>query len=184
MGLFKKLDLWSVMDGLDSVMDYDYNGNEKESQYWDYYSDQIREMCILAADMWEEVDQIKKHLWAEFPDKKIEFCEADDCEQTAIAWWNTAACMLSDTDMGELLENENIYTDDELKEKQKRIRAFEKLTKKQQMILWTDVIGFIIRYLELMAAFETISAVIRELDYHQSFVQKKDGVIAPNAAYL
>lgn len=77
--------------------------------------------------------------------------------------------MLSDTDMGTLLENENLYLADEWEEKRKRVRAFEKLTKKQQMILWTDVIGFITRYLELMAAYETISAVIRELDRHQSF---------------
>jgi hypothetical protein len=31
------------------------------------------------------------------------------------------------------------------------------------------VIGFLVRYLELMAAFETISAVVGEMDYHQSF---------------
>lgn len=29
MGLYKKLDLWSIIDGLDKMTDYDYNGNEK-----------------------------------------------------------------------------------------------------------------------------------------------------------
>ena len=33
MALYKKLDLWSVSDGLDKMMDYCYNGNEKDSPY-------------------------------------------------------------------------------------------------------------------------------------------------------
>lgn len=44
--------------------------------------------------------------------------------------------------------------------KRKRAGVFEGPTKKQQMILWTEVIGFSVRYLELMVAFETISAVV------------------------
>ena len=36
------------------------------------------------------------------------------------------------------------------------------------------------RFLELMAAYETITAVIRELEYHQSFVIKGDGAIVPD----
>ena len=184
MGLYKKMDFWSVLDGLDKIMDYEYSGNEKDSQYWDFYSEQINEMSILAADMTDELHNIERRIFYAFPYKEIEFCNEDECRKTAIAWWNTAACMLSDTDMGALLENENIYDSDQAKEKQKRIRAFERLTKKQQLILWTDVIGFIVRYLELMSAFETINAVIRELDYHQSFVKKGDGVVVPDTAYL
>ena len=37
MALYKKLDLWSITDGLDRMMDYCYNGNEKGSPYWGYY---------------------------------------------------------------------------------------------------------------------------------------------------
>ena len=69
-------------------------------------------------------------------------------------------------------------------EKKKRIKVLERLTKEQQMWLYTEVIGFITRYLELREAYETITAVIRELEYHQSFVIGKDGVIAPDTAYL
>lgn len=184
MGLYKKFDYWSVMEGLDAVIDYDQSGNVKGSQYYDYYAEQITEMCILAADMYEELIGIKERLWRELPDKKIEFCYDDECSQTAIAWWNTAACMLSDVDMVHLLESENPYWDDEEHEKEKRIKALDRLTKKQQTMLYTTVIGFITRYLELMAAFETVTAVINELDYHQSFIIGKDGVMAPDAAYL
>ena len=47
MAIFKKLDWWSIMDGLDKMIDYDYNGNEKESIYWDFYLDQITELCDI-----------------------------------------------------------------------------------------------------------------------------------------
>jgi adenosyl cobinamide kinase/adenosyl cobinamide phosphate guanylyltransferase len=92
--------------------------------------------------------------------------------------------MLSDTDMAELLEHENIYRADEWAEKQKRIAALNRLTKQQQMLLYTEVTGFITRYLELSAAFDTIEAVINELDYHQSAIARKDAAAFPPAAYV
>ena len=184
MALFRKYDFWSVMEGLDALIDYDYNGNEKDSIYWDFYSEQINELSILAADMYNELESIKSKLWYELPTKVIEFCDEDDCTQTCIAWWNTAACMFSDVDMTALLENEDRYGLDEENEKDKRIKALERLTKKQYMTLNTLVIGFITRYLELVSAFDVITACIRELDYHQSAVQDKSGVNLPDAAYL
>ena len=58
------------------------------------------------------------------------------------------------------------------------------LTKQQQMFLYTEVIGFITRYLELSAAFDTIEAVISELDYHQSAMNGKNGVTLPQSVYV
>ncbi len=156
MALYKKLDIWSISDGLDKMMDYCYNGNEKSSPYWDHYCDQINELCNAAADMYNELQDIKNKLWYQMPAKKIAFCGEDDCSQTATAWFNTAAAMLYDTDMTELL----------------------------QMFLYTEVIGFITRYLELSAAFETIEAVITELDYHQSAIKGNGGVTLPQSAYV
>lgn len=184
MALYKKLDMWSISDGLDRMIDYCYNGNEKSSPYWDNYCDQINELCNAAADLYNELRDIKNKLWYQMPAKKIAFCGEDDCSQTATAWFNTAAAMLYDTDMTELLEHENIYCADEWTEKQKRISALNRLTKQQQMFLYTEVIGFITRYLELSAAFETIEAVITELDYHQSAVKGNGGVTLPQSAYV
>ncbi len=184
MALFRKYDFWSVMEGLDSLIDFDINGNEKESIYWDFYSDQIRELATFAADMNDELYELKNKLWYELPAKTIEFCDEDECTQTVIAWWNTVACMYSDCDMTVLLENENKYGYDEETEKHKRIKALERLTKKQYMILNTLVIGFISRYLELVGAFDVITSCIRELDYHQSAVQSSQGVNLPDMAYL
>ena len=184
MALYKKLDMWSISDGLDKMMDYCYNGNEKNSPYWDHYCEQINELCNVAADLYNDLQDIKSRLWYQMPAKKIAFCGEDDCSQTATAWFNTAAAMLYDTDMTELLEHENIYCSDEWTEKQKRISALNRLTKQQQMFLYAEVIGFITRYLELSAAFENIEAVITELDYHQSAIKGNGGVTLPQSAYV
>lgn len=184
MSVFKKYDYWSILDSLDAMIDYDYSGNVKDSIYYDFYQEQITELCVIASDMYNELDEIKSKLWYEMPEKHIEFCDEDACAQTAIAWWNTAACMLSDIDMGVLLENENKYNTDEEQEKEKRIRALERLTKKQYMLLNTLVLGFITRWLELVSAFDVITSCIRELEYHQSVVQTKSGVNLPDVAYL
>ena len=88
--------------------------------------------------------------------------------------------------MTELLEHENIYGTDIYMEKQKRITALNRLTKQQQMYLYTEVVGFITRYLELSAAFETIKAVINELDYHQAVMngRKQQNVTLPQSVYV
>ena len=52
------------------------------------------------------------------------------------------------------------------------------------MLLYTEVTGFITRYLELSAAFDTIEAVISELDYHQSAMKGKGVVTLPQSAYV
>ena len=168
MSVFKKYDYWSILESLDTMTEYDYNGNVNDSIYYDFYQEQITELCVIAADMYNELDGIKSKLWYEMPEKHIEFCDEDTCTQTAIAWWN----------------NENIYAANEEYEKMKRIRALERLTKKQYITLNTLVIGFITRWLELVSAFDVISSCIRELEYHQSAVQNKSGVNLPDAAYL
>lgn len=189
MALFKRMDIWSVYEGLDEIMDYLYNGNEKGSIYWDYYSEQLGELANIAGEMYEELQEIRYRLsyQHDLPHKNLEFCEDDLAlgGHTDISWWNTAACMLSDTDMAELLEREGNYGYSDLEqEKAKRIRALERLTKKQQMALYTEVIGFITRYLELYAAFDTIRAIINELEFHQSAVVKEGKVTLPGEAYV
>lgn len=188
MSLFKKYDWWSVDEQLQKVTDYYYDGNEKNSQYWDFYSDQINEMGSIAADMWNEMQEIRHRLSYQYdlPYKKLEFYEDDDAgNHTAISWWNTAACMLSDIDMVVLMDNENpMFYDDYDREKGKRIKSLERLTKKQQMQLFTEVVGFLLRVQELVSAFEVITSTIRELEYHQSFLQTKDGTVAPREAWL
>ncbi len=186
MGFFKKLDFWSINEGLESIIDYCFNGNEKDSQYWDHYSELINEMSIIASDMYNELQELRRKFVYNLPWKEKDFYEEDACAKAEISWFNTAACMLSDTDMPALLESEDnwIWTDEQ-KEKEKRIKSLERLTKKQQMFIFTEVIGFITRYLELRQAFDNIVSLINELEYHQSFVIDQNGTVeASKAAYL
>lgn len=185
MGMFKKYDFWSINEKIDEIIDYYFNGNQKESQYWDHYSELINEMSCIASDMCSELQDIKTEMGFKLPFKDTNFCDEDECTQSAIAWFNTAACMLSDIDMTAIIDNEEIYGSDETQEKEKRIKALDRLTKKQQMYLYTKVIGFIMRYFELVQAFENVTSLIAELDYHQSFVINDNGDIGtPDAAYL
>ena len=71
MALYKKLDLWSISDGLDKMMDYCYNGNVKDSPYWDYYCDQINELCNMASDLYVELQDVKSRLWYQMPAKRL-----------------------------------------------------------------------------------------------------------------
>ena len=71
MALYKKLDLWSISDGLDKMMDYCYNGNEKNSPYWDHYCEQVNELCNAAADLYNELQDIKSRLWYQMPAKRL-----------------------------------------------------------------------------------------------------------------
>lgn len=185
MALFKKLDYWSVTAGLDEIMDYSFKGNERDSQYWDYYSELINEMSCVSADMWNELQGIVSKFSCSLPWKDNDFYDEDACKKAEISWFNTAACMLSDIDMAALLDSEDNWFVDEESEKEKRIKSLDRLTKKQQMYLYTEVIGFITRYLEVRQAFDNIISLINELDYHQSFVVSSSGeIIAPDAAYL
>jgi hypothetical protein len=189
MSYFKKLDFWSINDGMDEIMDYCYNGNTKDSQYWDYYSELINEMSCIASDLWIELQGMTNKFSNNLPWKDNDFYDEDACKKAEISWFNTAACMLSDIDMHELIDREGDWdiwnADDEHREKEKRIKSLERLTKKQQMYLYTTVIGFITRYLELRQAFDNIISLINELDYHQSFVINQNGDIEINkAAYL
>ena len=54
--------MWSISDGLDKMMDYCYNGNEKNSPYWDHYCEQINELCNVAADLYNDLQESSRRL--------------------------------------------------------------------------------------------------------------------------
>lgn len=186
MALFKKYDFWSIQEELDKMIEFDYKRYDYEhSEYFDEFEEQAVELANIAGDFYSEMQAIKENLWCRMPDKKIDFCEEDECSQTSIAWFNTAAAMLADTDMRVLLESENVYAADENEEKAKRIRALQRLTKEQQLYLFTTVMGFIVRFQDLQLAFESIKSVVDELDRHQALLQNTNGEYKlPESAYV
>ena len=78
--------------------------------------------------------------------------------------------MINSIDMDAWLNQEEIYIFDEAEEKhQEQIRKLKRLTKQQQMLLFRTVTEFILRCLELRAAYNTIATTIAELEFHQPF---------------
>lgn len=163
MGLFKKFDYWSILEGLTNIRDYEHDSKEK-SVFWTYYEEEIRELSDLALDLMQEMEEIQFKIMHTFPKGFNNFYGEDRSILPSIAWWNTAACMLSDIDMEKISDSEKLFNTDYTSEKKKRIQAIEQLTMKQQVFLWSKVSGFISRYLDLMAAFETITGIIQELE--------------------
>lgn len=183
----KKLDFWSILEGLEEMTEYDIDvrSGYKTSEYYWEYEEVVNELAQHAALLYEEFQSIRQTMWMNLPAKNLKFCEEDDCTRTEIAWWNTAACMLTDVDMRELLESENNYSKDYEREKEKRVNALKSLTKDQNMYLYTTVIGFITRYLDLKNTFDVVMSVIDALDEHQAIMKQKSGeLIIPQAAYI
>lgn len=48
MSVFKKYDYWSILESLDTMTEYDYNGNVNDSIYYDFYQEQITELFHIA----------------------------------------------------------------------------------------------------------------------------------------
>ena len=60
----------------------------------------------------------------------------------------------------------------------------ERLSKKDILWIVPTVGNMIVRYLELLGAWEAIKGTIDELDSRQAFIKDKDGLREPKAAYL
>ncbi|MCD8295841.1 MAG: hypothetical protein LUE27_11475 [Clostridia bacterium] len=163
----------------------------KNSIYFSTYEDQIAEMATLAADMDDEFAGILQQLSFELPQKDVEFYVDDDAgdgyDASGISWWNSIVSIMDDIDMKPLLLNEELdcewYQYDH--EKIKRINAVRRLKKDQFFEAMLLVTGFVVRWMQLKAAFDVISGCIDELEYNQSLIRTKDGEAKlPETAYL
>lgn len=184
MGLYKELDWWSMSDKLDQIMEGKGSRCFKNSEYADYYDELLTEMANIASDFWMEFEEIKTQIFNRgIPFKTRKWGTKDDDTENAAFWFNTAALVLSQTDIETLFDLEENYGDYDT-EKRKRINLLEKLPKKDFIWLVLETSNIIIRFLELDGAWETIKGTINELDSRQAFVKDKDGLKAPKASYL
>lgn len=184
MGLYKKLDWWSITDMMDEIMEGSGNKCFCNSEYAGYYDELLTEMANAAGDLWCDVDKVKGDMWEHgIPWKVREFAEEDEETETAAFWFNTVALTLTETDISTLLYRENNFEDEE-SEKEKRLRMLERLPKKELLWIVPTVCNLIFRYLDLCGAWEAIKGTIDELDSRQAFVKDADGLREPKAAYL
>lgn len=170
--IYQSLNYGAISDSLEQILEFYYDAiYEKRSFYSDYYIDLIVELGMLAETMYDELSQVITYVlpWdIQFSDSL--FIDEEKGRQSHVIWFNTVTCMINSIDMDAWLNQEEIYIFDEAEEKhQEQIRKLKRLTKQQQMLLFRTVTEFILRCLELRAAYNTIATTIAELEFHQPF---------------
>lgn len=184
MGLYRQLDWWSIWDELEEIMEGRANKCFNNSEYAGFYDELLTEMANAAGDFWCDMDKITNDIHKrEIPWKTRKYAEKDAETENAAWWFNTVALTLTETDISTLFYRENNFEDEE-SEKEKRLRMLERLSKKDILWIVPTVGNMIVRYLELLGAWEAIKGTIDELDSRQAFIKDKDGLREPKAAYL
>lgn len=64
MSFFKKYDYWSILESLDTMTEYDYNGNVNDSIYYDFYQEQMQKKLADLNRPYSVVNGSKKDLTA------------------------------------------------------------------------------------------------------------------------
>lgn len=184
MGLYRPLDWWSIMDMIDEIMEGQGNKCFHNSEYAGYYDELLTEMANLASDFYCDIMEIKGQIaYRDIPYKTHKYAEEDGETENAAFWFNAVALTLTETDVSRLFSREDNVEDYE-KEKQKRLKMLERLTKKDFMWIVQTVSNLIFKYLDLCGAWQAIKGTIDELDSRQAFIKDKGGMREPKAAYL
>ena len=184
MGLYKPLDWWSITEMLDEIMEGQGNQCFRKSEYVGYYDELLMEMANAAGDLYCDIMEIKDQIYyRDIPCKTRKYTEEDTETENAAFWFNAVALTLTETDVARLFCREDSVEDYE-KEKQKRLKMLERLTKKDFMWLIQTVSNLIFRYLDLCGAWQTIKGTIDELDSRQALIKNKNDMQEPKAAYL
>ena len=185
MGLYKKLDFWSLTDELDEIMEGNVNRCFEGSEYAGFYDELLTELANAAGDFWVDTEEIKSEIaWKRNIPYKVRKCATEDDEtETAAFWFNTVALMLTETDAGQLFYREENFEDIGT-ERAKRLRMLERLSKSDLLWIVTTVSNFLIRYIDIAGAWEAIKGTIDELDSRQAFIKDGGSLREPKAAYL
>lgn len=184
MALYKQLDWWSIRDKLDQIIEGRCADCFRNSEYAGYYDELLTELANGAGDYWQDTEEIKSQICnRDIPWKNRKYAEEDVETENAAWWFNAVVLTLAETDAGTLFYRESNFGDEET-EREKRIRALERLSKKDFMWIMQTVCNFIIRYLDICGAWEALKGTIDELDSRQAFVKDRDGLQEPKAAYL
>lgn len=184
MGLYKPLDWWSITEMLDEIMEGQGNQCFRKSEYVGHYDELLTEMANTAGDLYGDIMEIKDQIsYRDIPCKTRKYADEDRETENAAFWFNAVALTLTETDVSRLFCRVDSVEDYE-KEKQKRLKMFERLTKKDFMWIIQTVSNLIFRYLDLCGAWQAIKGTIDELDSRQALIKDKGGMQEPKAAYL
>lgn len=169
---------------LEEITEGIYHKCFRDSENAGDYEGLLTELSNAAGDLWCDIEKTGNEIkYSRIPMKARKTVEEDEETENSAFWFNTVALTLAETDVFTLFDRENNFEDYE-KEKQKRLRMLERLTKKDFMWLVQTVSSLIIQYLDLCVVWEAIKGTIEELDSRQAYAKGKEGMKEPRAAYL
>lgn len=152
--------------------------------YYADYADLFNDLAIIAASLYNDLERLIRKL--DYTDILPSKRKTADVEgYRGATWFNVAVSVLDETDMSVLLENEGVYDWEDVEgERARRSRAIMALTKEGMFFLFTEVFNYIMRFIQLSLAFETICGSIDELERLNSFREHNGVPQLPGSAYL
>lgn len=176
------LDYWSIVERIGEI---EWPPSEiGSSDYYTEYADLFNEMGGLASGLYTELEKLVSDLeYSNLPRRRLRREEQE--YPSGGAWFDAVVGILRETDMRILLENEGVYDPDDIeKERERRHKAIMALPKEKMYFLFTEVLNFVMRFMELSLAYETICGSIDELDRLNSFREHNGVPQLPQSAYV
>lgn len=153
--MLQRLGIQDIQESLCEISESgDYYGYEGESmgEYYEEYRELFNELSMGAEDLIDAIDRIEEY-------DGEDFAGWDDC---TVALLGKAHQVLgydtAETDYYGMMKFEQ---DLGVKEAQKRL---ERLTKKQLISLFRQVLVLLVSYFDIKAAYDTLNAIVCELD--------------------
>lgn len=176
------LDYWSIMERLGNI-EWPPTEIHDSAYYWDY-ADLFNEMANLSGELYTDLGKLIHHLeYSDLPRRRLPR-EGEEYPSGA-AWFDAVVSLLRETDMRILLENEGCYDSDDVEQqREQRRRAIMAQTKEKMFFIFTEVLSFLMRFLELALAYETICGSIDELERLNSFREHNGVPQLPPSAYI
>lgn len=168
--------LWTINDKLCTICDYPFEDHTNDEYYWDY-DELFNELSNMAADLLEEARGFSGFM-INMPNVHDDY---------AGCWFNVLAAVMSDATFKEIYADDEYVCDFyEMEYKRKQLLTkLERLKKAEYIKFSVDALNFILRYIEIKNAFDTLLGVCSELESNQAFHKAKAGrQQEPKAAWL
>lgn len=160
--ILQNLNLSDIWDSLQEIHDagdcYGYDGDSM-GKYYEEYRELFNELSLGAYDLFEALNEIEEY------DGEA-FAGWDDCTVALLGkTQNVLGYDVVEADYCGMMQDEQEWG---VQEAQKRL---ERLTKKQLISLFRRVMVTIVSYLDIKAAYDTLNAVVCELDNRAAAMQ-------------
>lgn len=170
-------DYCSVMDNLYAMSELNrYETGQETSEYYYQYEENAIEIATFAGEMWAELSDTQTYPY--YP----HFSSTSDMWNSVVATLDGVSnhgtlCAITGNDEMVYDPWDHEYTREKYRNK------LQRLTKGQIMKLHSWVTGWLARYMDLRAAYESIYSVVSELEFNNSMLRKNNTLNVPGAVW-